>query len=809
MSTSRVPRPRTTSSTPRKPLATPASTTSSSTTSRGTPVTRAARGGLAAPTLRTKTSASRLQPTTPRSNAKSLPSQAVENPPSPVSPRAISIKEQIALRRAEQAKKASSSKNGSHDGIEEGSVPNSPSPVEEDILGRWSIRDTIDRAKSSGSILLASRDLTRIPSYLFESHLSLTPQPLKEAPPEVVEPDAPPKQRRTGKTTWYEQVDLTAIKAWDNAIVEIQPEISLFGSLKIVDLHKNKLRRLPDSFMDLVFLVNLDLSENELEELPDQLASLPNLANLNVSHNKLRTLPFEIKENLSLRTRSESFFSVTIERAKVPLPSLMLLNASHNMLTPKAVHLPSLPRGLVDVDLSHNELSKASSLITAIAKLAHIRTLKLASCSLTNESFPSRLTPSRSLHHLDLGENDAMSEAAVRHALQDVEMEIGPTHTHIQGILNVTFGKPGPVLEDWEIEAERRARQRKTSATSESVFSVRSETSKVGSRRPSLQTSASAKSRSVAVSPPPPPVKEGWEIEAEQGLLTEGGRRRARAAAAAAKAVAHAVSDDHGVSQISSGVSSLSISSGSSSSSLIQFYDGPHATLTLPRSQPQPRTHNRSFSVVPSSASTNASELTVPLPTLPLPSILSQSFASSIKVLVLSSRKMETTFVLPSTGLSDPVLPHLEELSLDSCNLASEVPVSQESSTTPSMPKESLLHVIASLFPTLSTLDLSYNALTTLAGVGVLFTPDAEKKRKGLTTLRVRGNRLVSLEPLEEVASQWKGSGGIPGWRGEEIDLRDNEIGRLPPLLGLLPLEVLLVEGNTFRVPNRRIWEKD
>jgi hypothetical protein len=126
---------------------------------------------------------------------------------------------------------------------------------------------------------LASRELTRIPSYLFESHLTLTPKPLENAPPEVVEPEVPSKIKRPGNTTWYEQADLTILKVWDNAIVELQPELSLFGSLKIVDvsqflvfydytlnhllfvqLHKNKLIRLPNSLTDLVFLTNVDLS---------------------------------------------------------------------------------------------------------------------------------------------------------------------------------------------------------------------------------------------------------------------------------------------------------------------------------------------------------------------------------------------------------------------------------------------------------------------------------------------------------------------------------------------------------------------
>jgi hypothetical protein len=89
---------------------------------------------------------------------------------------------------------------------------------------------------NTGSIVLTSRELTRIPSYLFESHLSLTPEPLPNSPPEVVEPEVPTKIKRSTKTTWYEQADLTSLKVWDNAIIELQPELSLFGSLKVLDV---------------------------------------------------------------------------------------------------------------------------------------------------------------------------------------------------------------------------------------------------------------------------------------------------------------------------------------------------------------------------------------------------------------------------------------------------------------------------------------------------------------------------------------------------------------------------------------------
>jgi hypothetical protein len=66
--------------------------------------------------------------------------------------------------------------------------------------------------------------------------LAVTPEPLKDAPPEVIEPEAPSKIRRTGSTAWYEQVDLTTLKLFQNSIVELQPELSLFGSLKILDV---------------------------------------------------------------------------------------------------------------------------------------------------------------------------------------------------------------------------------------------------------------------------------------------------------------------------------------------------------------------------------------------------------------------------------------------------------------------------------------------------------------------------------------------------------------------------------------------
>jgi hypothetical protein len=74
---------------------------------------------------------------------------------------------------------------------------------------------------------------------LFEIHLGVTPAPLKSVPDE---PPLPPSdsapRRRAGQEqpAWFDAQDLEILRAWSNKIVEIHPEISLFGSLKTIDV---------------------------------------------------------------------------------------------------------------------------------------------------------------------------------------------------------------------------------------------------------------------------------------------------------------------------------------------------------------------------------------------------------------------------------------------------------------------------------------------------------------------------------------------------------------------------------------------
>jgi len=220
-------------------------------------------------------------------------------------------------------------------------------------------------------------------------------------------------------------------------------------------------------------------------------------------------------------------------------------------------------------------------------------------------------------------------------------------------------------------------------------------------------------------------------------------------------------------------------------------------------------------------------DIALPTPTLPLAIIASQPFAQTLKVLTLSNRRLDVSLALPPNSEGD-LLPNLEELNLEGCGLRDTVPVLRKTglgadTVTPPRANEPLLPLLANLFPSLQTLDLSDNALTAaslqievLSSLILAVTSSSRDERasphpvkKGLKHLRLRGNRLADLDGLQGLAELFKGNRTVPEWRLEELDLRDNEIGKLPPELGLLPLDVFLVDGNIFRVPQRRVWERE
>ncbi|KAJ7131716.1 hypothetical protein C8R43DRAFT_657910 [Mycena crocata] len=799
--------------------------------SRGTPRASPAKPPAPSSNIRTRTKSTFARATTP-SNLKSSrkpyadtdsfmdkPTSTQEEP----SAKPLSIKEAIALKRA-QAKKAQKSSGASpldsFAGLEE-AIPNAPPTEDEDILGRPSLRDTIERAKSTGSINLSTRSLQCIPSAMFDLHLGITPEPLKSV---VEEPPLPPAPetaaRKRAAPAWFEIQDLEILKAWGNDIIEIQPEISLFGSLKSIDLHKNKIVSLPDQFADLAGLTTLDLSHNALTSLPAHLFSLPALSNLNVANNALTSLPFgaPFSSAKPQPTGARGLFGPEITRASTPLPKLAIFDASNNKLAAGTIDL-DLPKSIVTLDLSGNPLESeghqaCSKLFSTLATLQKLKILRCEKADISDRVFEgislsSGAFPSISI--LDFG-STKMTENGATYGLKGLAQELTFEITNEDppgGVVRVIVGKK-IVREAWEIEAERRSKSRAGKAVDGGLEweNVSPAQTRIAQQKSRIQTPA-AKT---------PVVKEAWEIEAEQGLLTEGGKRRARAAAATSAAA------DSGLGL---GAHPRQPSPTPKTSSLAdpQYYNSRTETLTLPPST-APSRHGRAVSLASPSfmkfPSPRTSDVTLPTATMPLALISVQPFAHTLKVLILTNRRMDRSFTLPAPSAGEPLLPRLEELSLEGCNLGDNISIATATAdetvlVVPSQTKL-ILPLLTELFPSLRNLNMAYNTLTSAALTTAVLsdlilssdsasTPSAD--RKGLKQLHLRGNRITDLDGFQGLALLFKGNRAVPGWGLEELDLRDNEIGKLPSELGLLPLDVFLVDGNVFRVPARRVWERE
>ncbi|XP_059149917.1 E3 ubiquitin-protein ligase LRSAM1-like isoform X2 [Physella acuta] len=87
-------------------------------------------------------------------------------------------------------------------------------------------------------------------------------------------------------------------------------EISDLSLLKILDLHNNELKCLPDDFGTLVSLQVLDLSGNRLKELPKSFENIPLLQTLNLRDNRFCTFPAVVCQLKRLRTLDISHNSI-------------------------------------------------------------------------------------------------------------------------------------------------------------------------------------------------------------------------------------------------------------------------------------------------------------------------------------------------------------------------------------------------------------------------------------------------------------------------------------------------------------------
>ncbi|GHJ86970.1 hypothetical protein NliqN6_3372 [Naganishia liquefaciens] len=109
---------------------------------------------------------------------------------------------------------------------------------------------------------------------------------------------------------------------------------------------------------------------------------------------------------------------------------------------------------------------------------------------------------------------------------------------------------------------------------------------------------------------------------------------------------------------------------------------------------------------------------------------------------------------------------------------------------------------LAKAMPHLETLDLSGSRIQHITGAHDLCA-------NGLKRLLVKGCRIADISSLVDVAQQLHMGKWLGALQLEEVDIRDNEVPKLDAVLGCLPLRSFLVENNAFRVPHRRIWERE
>jgi Leucine-rich repeat (LRR) protein len=527
----------------------------------------------------------------------------------------------------------------------------------------------------------------------------------------------------------------------------------------------NRLISLPDSFATLTSLVNLDLSHNALIALPPHIFSLPALSLLDISHNAFTALPFNIPfesatSPLAPTRRSNDFFSAPeLVRATCPLPNLASFDASHNKIVSSAIHRGALPQNLRTFNLACNPLGDIAELLTSLSALAHLVDLRMSRCDIDDTSFPASLLSSAStpifpkLTILDLEETHA-TQATVSRALSDLsqtidfEASITDVGTVPPGILAVAVGKR-IVREAWEIEADRHVQR---------LREKRSAVNLGGIPTPEL----------------PQPLPQSTEVE--QGLLPNDARSHPRA---------------ESTSQIAQGPETDGATAVPSHTApvLRRYWDPRTLTLTLPPSPGRPTRHN---------AGASTEEEILPRATLPLSLIATQPFAETLRILELRGRHAEPAFVLPTPN-GQSLLPQLETLSLEGCALSDAIP---GASTADS----GALGVLAQLFPGLRNLELGYNNFTgNLVARNVLEQVLFAGKggHAGLRRLGLCGNRIEELHGLRELARVVFGTDAASErvelrakWTLEELDVRENSIAGLPGELGLLPLDLFLVDGN-------------
>ncbi|SGZ02131.1 BQ5605_C033g11189 [Microbotryum silenes-dioicae] len=776
---------------------------------------------------------------------------------------------------------------------------------EEEVVLDWgtrakSTRDVVEGAKRTGVLVLASRELKSIPLLVYEALMSKasvyhpTRQRTRASGSKGKDP-APIIDFSTSyddrKTAWYEQRELRSLSVANNDIKEIQEMIAGFEELETLDLHNNYLVSLPTSLAQLTNLTSLNLSANKLTTFPIQLLALHSLTSLNLASNQLTHLwPVDWRLHLSDTLHPPSlsptatpesspeqsgghvlgFWSTPAPSAtpdspsstdtpfKAPLTRLTELILSDNPFSPDVFQDPgwSFPSKLRELHLADSGLVETSFPALVFGKLAHLQELILAGADILSSPFhledvvdeESELFPS--LTRLDLSRNSIDSllhlEAFfVRHVKRPIEY-VGLE----KSIMNLVKAKGRPngdvegreevriVLHDnpmREEQVRRRALFGRPAASEGFKEGVEVELANAAPTKNTVK-------RRV--------VKEQWEIDAENGLLTEGGRRRARI-----EAMRRAKEEEEMRKEVERRGEKVEVDeTGTIVGALLGLKvkdgdeKGQEAAVGREQAQeeeaPPPEYSPTPTPVAPiltpeAPGAAAPAEASKDDPAIQLVSLAHKVISSTIDLSSKSLETLPTPLGSPPSHLSSPsslVLSRNQFRSLSTSALSAwtwantlrslDLSYNRLTVFTPDSPLLNLTSLnlsnnqlteldpnLASSTSNLTSLDLSRNRLTSDSSLSPFFRLNSSTP-SSLTTLNLSGNSLSSLPALIELATTIRGPSSLDQARSKHnlslrsLDLRDNDLLKLETKLGWLPLGLeMWLSGNRFRVPRREVYD--
>ena len=137
-------------------------------------------------------------------------------------------------------------------------------------------------AKQTGTLDVRGRGLAELPAGAFDPDADPNTEEQRVVYAKTIDFDAP--DGASDDPSWWEAKELVAIVASGNRISRVPPSIAKCAFLERLDLSRNSLKDLPGAALAALPLRALDVSHNDLHTMPDDLPET--LAMLKCGHNK-------------------------------------------------------------------------------------------------------------------------------------------------------------------------------------------------------------------------------------------------------------------------------------------------------------------------------------------------------------------------------------------------------------------------------------------------------------------------------------------------------------------------------------------